>query len=666
MTAMPRICCCPCRRRCHPLYASLLLILIVINCATTINGSPALISENLEQDNVIPLTEVDENGNIETDQIDKISIIEESKAILLTEADQNGNTENDQIVQSNGILVPIENGNVLHDHHHQHHNLVKTPAVVATENDQDHLRPRTRQSKNKKSLNIFSHNYLLPKIIKKLRRIEHYDASTLVANANELQVLIDYAIDWAHSNGLILRTRDHLNTSDLAEFAPFSLFPTPFPRKIFNQALNVQTAMQLLYFRISKDFEFLKTVHQDIIKTDKVVKSFMEIVEKVYEEGIHQPITLFFQRSDYMLHSSKNDQSEDNYALKQIEVNGSALGGAGLVTRVTRLHRRMLKKAGIEAPKSNVPDNGSDVMTAKALFHAWQVFGKADAVLLFLVDTNADMLQFDRRNIQYEFERVSKDQVDVVRLSLTQCTAKLMLDPVDFSLRLVDDGRVIAVVFNQVLMLGSSPSHMELDARLMIERSTAIKAPSLVFAMSHSKKIQQVLTRPGMVERFLSGPSEAHLVDKIRQTFAGLWGFEADKEKNDQLIQMAIKHPDRYVLKPIGEGCGAHFNYFDEDIPKKLAQLSPIELNDFILMERLKPKAYRNHFVRAFLPPMINAEVTSELGIYGCLLGNISTGQVLLNRQEGHVSKSKLLSSNEGGICSGTGMIDTPYLVDID
>ncbi|KAL3105077.1 hypothetical protein niasHT_029458 [Heterodera trifolii] len=345
-----------------------------------------------------------------------------------------------------------------------------------------------------------------------------------------------------------------------------------------------------------------------------------------------------------MLHSSKNDQSEDNYALKQIEVNGSALGGAGLVSRVTRLHRRMLKKAGIEAPKSNVPDNGSDVMTAKALFHAWQVFGKADAVLLFLVDTNADMLQFDRRNIQYEFERVSKDQVDVVRLSLMQCTAKLMLDPVDFSLRLVDDGRVIAVVFNQVLMLGSSPSHMELDARLMIERSTAIKAPSLVFAMSHSKKIQQVLTRPGMVERFLS----------------------ADKEKNDQLIQMAIKHPDRYVLKPIGEGCGAHFNYFDEDIPKKLAQLSPIELNDFILMERLKPKAYRNHFVRAFLPPMINAEVTSELGIYGCLLGNISTGQVLLNRQEGHVSKSKLLSSNEGGICSGTGMIDTPYLVDID
>ncbi|KAL3091291.1 hypothetical protein niasHT_029634 [Heterodera trifolii] len=335
MTVMPRIYCssCPCR----PLYASLLLILILINCATTINGTPLLINKNIE---------------------------EKDKVISLTEADQNGYLESDQIVQSNGNLISIEKGNLQplldhhhhplvdhhhhHHHHHHHQNLAKTPAVAATENYQDRLRPRAQKRKHENGLNGFSHKIVVPKKIKKLRRVEHYDSSQVVKNANELQVLIDYAIDWAHSNGLILRTRGHLNTSDLAEFTPFSLFPTPFPRKIFNQALNVQTAMQLLYFRISKDFEFLKTVHQDIIKTDKVVKNFMEIVEKVYEEGIHQPITLFFQRSDYMLHSTKNDQSEDNYALKQIEVNGSALGGAGLVSRVTRLHRRMLKKAGIE------------------------------------------------------------------------------------------------------------------------------------------------------------------------------------------------------------------------------------------------------------------------------------------------------------------------------
>uniref|UniRef100_A0A183CPN9 Glutathione synthase n=1 Tax=Globodera pallida TaxID=36090 RepID=A0A183CPN9_GLOPA len=240
----------------------------------------------------------------------------------------------------------------------------------------------------------------------------------------------------------------------------------------------------------------------------------------------------------------------------------------------------------------------------------------------------------------------------------------LKLDPVDFSLRLVDDGRPVAVVFNQVLMLGASPTHMELAARLMIERSTAIKAPTLAFALSHSKKIQQVLTRPGMVERFFSGPNEAHMAAQIRKTFAGLWGFEADQTKNNELIQMAIKNPERFVLKPIGEGCGAHFNYFDDDIPKKLAKLSPTELTEFILMEKLKPKVYKNHLVRALRPTLFNTEVTPELGIYGSLIGDMTTGRILYNKQEGHTFKTKLATENEGGICSGTGAVDAPFLVD--
>uniref|UniRef100_A0A183C986 Glutathione synthetase n=1 Tax=Globodera pallida TaxID=36090 RepID=A0A183C986_GLOPA len=338
--------------------------------------------------------------------------------------------------------------------------------------------------------------------------------------------------------------------------------------------------------------------------------------------------------------------NEKEYELKQIEVNGCAAGGAGFSTHITNLHRRMLKKAGIYASRHDVPDNRPARMTAEALYEAWKQFGNNNAVLLFLVN-KIDLVQFDRRLIQYEFERLSRDKVDVVRLSLAECSEKLKLDPVDFSLRLVDDGRAIAVVFNQVLMLGSSPTQMELAARLMIERSTAI-----------------VLARPGMVERFFSGPNEAHMAAQIRETFAGLWGFEADQTKNNELIQMAIKNPERFVLKPIGEGCGAHFNYFDDDIPKKLVELSPTELTEFILMEKLKPKVYKNHLVRALRPTLFNTEVTPELGIYGSLIGDMTTGQILYNKQEGYTFKTKLATENEGGICSGTGVVDAPFLVD--
>uniref|UniRef100_A0A914H5U5 Glutathione synthetase n=1 Tax=Globodera rostochiensis TaxID=31243 RepID=A0A914H5U5_GLORO len=513
-------------------------------------------------------------------------------------------------------------------------------ATATAEEHTNYMKLKTRKRHYENGQNDHVHH-------RASKRAKHYDIPSLVKNVNDLQELIEDAVDWALSNGLLLRTRDHFDKTGVSQIAPFTLFPTPFPRQLFQQAVDVQKAMQMLYFRITTDLDFLKKVHEDVIKTDPVVQSFMGIIEKVHEEGIRQPITLFLQRADYMLHLKNGEgTNEKEYELKQIEVNGCAVGGIGFNTRATELHRRVLKKAGIYTSIRDVPDNRVDQMTAEALYEAWKQFGNSKAVLVFLV-YKKDVLQFDRRIFEYEFERVSRDEVDVVRLSLEECSEKLKLDPVDFSLRLVDDGRAVAVVFNQVLMLGSSPTRMELDVRLMIERSTAI-----------------VLARPGMVEQFFREPNEAHMAAQIRKTFAGLWGFEADQTKNNELIQMAIKNPERFVLKPIGEGCGAHFNYFDDNIPKKLAELSATELTEFILMEKLEPKVYKNHLVRALHPTVFNTEVTAELGIYGSLIGDMTTGQILYNEQKGHGFKTKLATENEGGICSGTGMVDTPYLVD--
>ena len=106
------------------------------------------------------------------------------------------------------------------------------------------------------------------------------------------------------------------------------------------------------------------------------------------------------------------------------------------------------------------------------------------------------------------------------------------------------------------------PSQVEWDARLLIERSLAIKCPNIGYHLAGMKKIQQDLAREGLVERFVDVES----AKRLRGSFTGLYPV------TEESIQMAIKNPSDYVLKPQREGGGN--NFYDEDIPKKLHELT--------------------------------------------------------------------------------------------
>lgn len=67
------------------------------------------------------------------------------------------------------------------------------------------------------------------------------------------------------------------------------------------------------------------------------------------------------------------------------------------------------------------------------------------------------------------------------------------------------------------------PDDSDWDTRLMLERSLAIKCPSIGYHLTGTKKVQQVLARDGEVERFLPDAAEAAAV---RATFAGLWPLD--------------------------------------------------------------------------------------------------------------------------------------------
>jgi len=65
------------------------------------------------------------------------------------------------------------------------------------------------------------------------------------------------------------------------------------------------------------------------------------------------------------------------------------------------------------------------------------------------------------------------------------------------------------------------PSHFASDfdwqTRLMIERSIAVKCPDIAYHLAGTKKVQQILAQPGVVEKFMSN---ADAVCRIRATFA--------------------------------------------------------------------------------------------------------------------------------------------------
>lgn len=67
------------------------------------------------------------------------------------------------------------------------------------------------------------------------------------------------------------------------------------------------------------------------------------------------------------------------------------------------------------------------------------------------------------------------------------------------------------------------PSSKEWAARLMIERSLAIKCPSIHYHLSGTKKVQQTLAIPGVLEKFLTDPTK---VDAVKEIFTGLYSLD--------------------------------------------------------------------------------------------------------------------------------------------
>uniref|UniRef100_A0A914IB56 Glutathione synthetase n=1 Tax=Globodera rostochiensis TaxID=31243 RepID=A0A914IB56_GLORO len=483
------------------------------------------------------------------------------------------------------------------------------------------------------------------------------------------QILLEQSLDakdWALSNGLVKFVdvptcpecgKKSEKPNVMTQFLPLSLYPSPFPRKLFEQAVDVHKAMLLLYFRASCDYAFLKEAHREVLNSELYggIKKLVTRLDGRISDGIRQPVAMFCQRADYM--ASQEDDGQ--YVLKQVEVNTGAIGGFAMSPRFSRLHRRMVSNAGIDASESVMPLDQTDTMVAETLYQAWLQFGNAEAVILFLHGSPNSNLMLESRQIMHQLESISTEGIKCRFITITEGLNRLKRDPDNFSL-ILDDKFVVAVVFDR---LAGSISKEEMDLNFVIDHSTAINTPPYIIVLSHTKRMQQVFTKPGMVEKFFNNPEEEHMAEAIRKVQTKGWAIGKDEDLTEDIIKKATENPQRYVLKSNECRRMPGKIFFNENIPKKLESMAPADRDFYYLTEKLRPMVVKNHFIRPNMEPALNVDATPELGIFGCLLGNTETGKVSYFSRTGHMMKTKLASVDEGGVWKGYSVGDSPYLV---
>jgi glutathione synthase len=298
-----------------------------------------------------------------------------------------------------------------------------------------------------------------------------------------------------------------------------------------------------------------------------------------------------------------------------------------------------------------LPQNNALSGLCEAMVEAWKIAANPTAAILFVIEDVTYNI-CDQRFHEF-YIREKYPYIQVIRKNLTEIFNEGELGQ---KKELVLGETTVTVVYFRA---GYEPGHYhssnEWDARLLVERSAAIKCPSIHYHLAGTKKVQQALAMPGMLNRFLSN---ADHIKRVQGIFTGLYSFDKD-EGGDETVRMALEKPENFVMKPQREGGGN--NIYGADIPGVLKNMTDTERSAYILMERIFPPISRSYMIRPGGPsPPPIVDMVSELGIFGAIIG--SKDKIMYNQQVGHMLRTKVSSANEGGVAAGLGALDSVFL----
>ncbi|XP_013181857.1 PREDICTED: glutathione synthetase-like isoform X2 [Papilio xuthus] len=462
-----------------------------------------------------------------------------------------------------------------------------------------------------------------------------------------LVTVIEKAKDWALMHGVGMRDKKHF-TKDSIQIAPFVLLPSPFPSTEFNKAVELQPVLNELMHKVAHDVEFLEHTLQNALQVDEFTANLYDIWIKVREEGITQSISLGLFRSDYLM------QCTEANTIKQVEFNTIASSFGAITSNLPAMSRYILRQLGHGDLIKKMPQNGALSGLCSGIIEAYDLFGVANAIIIFVVEEVSYNI-CDQRFHEFEISEKRPD-IMIHRKTLNELYEETTVND---KKQLILEGRPVAVVYYRSGYEPSQyPSSREWDARLRVERSSAIKCPSIQYQLAGTKKVQQTLASPGVLEKFMGTGATTN---SVRDIFTGLYSLDFD-ESGERAVDMALADAERFVLKPQREGGGN--NLYGPDVREALLRMRHSrERAAYILMERILPPLVSGYVVRpgAPVPPPLS-DLVSELGIFGVIIG--TKEKIFSNRQVGHMLRTKLADANEGGVAAGLGALDSPFLLD--
>ncbi|KAL6713182.1 Glutathione synthetase [Lecanora helva] len=527
----------------------------------------------------------------------------------------------------------------------------------------------------------------------------------------QLDYLLANVKDWSILHGLAVRpaqafVAEEIDPSrSLAVTAPVTLFPSLFPKACFEEAREIQTAYNELYALIAGDEKWLQEIVEDLMEVDDFIANLWNIHLSVKKEGYAQvpfplitplhrvdtdhglkSLSLGIFRSDYMVHNNPSDVVT-NAQIRQVEFNTIASSFGGLAAKVSDLHKHLLKISAYPTTASNVltndslPSNPSIVSISKGLATAHVAYGPSrhspplPLCVLFIVQ-DPENNAFDQHALAtplldhhhvLSFRLPFADVLSFTSTPKNHSSRPLVYAPPQSP----ETAYEVTMVYFRA---GYSPNEYSTsfawDARLHLERSAAIKCPSILTHLAGSKKVQQVLATPSSphLSRFLSSnPQSARYIQRIQATFAAIYPLDnTDAGKYAISIAKDACKSKGYVLKPQREGGGN--NVYGVKIPQFLEKLGNDEkkYRGHILMELIEPPALQNTVFRN--GQVTTGEVIGELGIYGvCLWSNSNANEqpkIMENWEAGFLLRTKGRESEEGGVAAGFGAVDSVCLVD--
>ena len=334
-----------------------------------------------------------------------------------------------------------------------------------------------------------------------------------------------------------------------------------------------------------------------------------------------------------------------------------------------------LLEKSIPAKSLDLPTNSSTQSLALGLSSAFHTYiernkSEREFCILFLVQ-DPERNIFDQRHLEYELQSASSpipvfrvpfgeilSQTSIADSSKRELLYSLPSNPAKIF-------EVAVVYFRAGYGPGDYSDGNAWKARLQIERSNAIKCPSILTQLAGAKKVQQVLatpkesqSAPSVLSKFITSPPSA--VEGVEKTFTNIFplddtpaGLTARKIATDAELCKS------YVLKPQREGGGN--NIYRSAIPPFLASLPESHWKSYILMEIITPPPVQNLILRN--GAIEKGGVICELGVYGTCLWDSSTKEILYNEEAGYLLRTKGDKSEEGGVAAGFGSMDSCNLV---